>query len=200
MPLVYFHAVMPGRYLAVWPVFIVGDEPEALRFLVQAEDAEGILGGASSGGQLGGASPTGGSLDRGYATRRMKQRLHQRGFREIVLAAYREQCAMCRLRHRDLLDAAHIVPDSEGGLPEVPNGISLCKIHHAAFDRRVLGVRPDDYRIHVRPDVLREIDGPMLRHGLQELQGNKLWVPRSPGKKPDPERLRWHWERFQRAS
>jgi len=30
VPLIYFHGVVPGRYLAVWPVFIVGDEPENL--------------------------------------------------------------------------------------------------------------------------------------------------------------------------
>ena len=43
-----------------------------------------------------------------YITSAVRQRLHQRGFRERVLAAYREQCALCRLHHRELLDAAHV--------------------------------------------------------------------------------------------
>jgi len=199
VPLVYLHGHVSGRYHVEWPVWIVGDEPARLRFHVQAEALPAELGGASLGGPRLGADAEGDPLVRAYATRAMKQRLHQRGFRERVLAAYHEQCAMCRLRHRKLLDAAHIVPDSEGGPPEVPNGIALCKIHHAAFEVHVLGVRPDDHCIHVRPDVLREIDGPMLQHGLQELQGQKLWVPRTPGKRPDPEHLRRQWEVFQRA-
>ncbi len=50
---------------------------------------------------------------------------------------------MCRLKHVDLLDAAHILSDSDGGQPVVTNGLSLCKIHHAAYDRGIVGVRPD---------------------------------------------------------
>ena len=38
MPLIYFHGVVPGKYLAVWPVFIVGDIPEKLTFKVAADD------------------------------------------------------------------------------------------------------------------------------------------------------------------
>jgi putative restriction endonuclease len=69
---------------------------------------------------------------------------------------------MCRLRHTPLLDAAHILPDrDERGNPEIPNGLSLCKIHHSAYDVGILGVDPD-CRIHLRSDVLEEHDGPML--------------------------------------
>ena len=57
---------------------------------------------------------------RSYAMREFRQRLHQNAFRERVLIAYRDQCALCRLRHRELLDAAHIIPDNEpGGEPVV---------------------------------------------------------------------------------
>ncbi len=38
------------------------------------------------------------------------------------------------------LEAAHILADSEGGTPIVPNGISLCRIHHGAFDHLILGI------------------------------------------------------------
>ena len=104
-------------------------------------------------------------------------RLHQASFSERVLDAYRTHCAMCRLKHRELLDAAHIIPDSNpDGRPEVSNGLSLCKIHHAAFDRGIIGVRPD-YVIEVREDVLREIDGPMLKNGLQALHNSELLLP-----------------------
>ena len=71
-----------------------------------------------------------------------------------------------------LLDAAHIVGDRrhERGDPMVPNGLAMCKIHHAAFDTNILGIRPDRV-VEIRSDILEEHDGPMLRHGLQELHG-----------------------------
>ena len=73
------------------------------------------------------------------------------------------------------MDAAHITPDSaERGEPIVSNGLALCKIHHAAFDRNILGISPD-YQVHIRQDILEEEDGPMLKHGIQEMQGRSLF-------------------------
>src|ERR1041384_3036364 len=84
--------------------------------------------------------------------------LISRAFRERVLEAYRYQCSFCRLRHEQLLDAAHIIGDTEAqGEPVVRNGLSLCKLHHAAFDNHFVGLRPD-YVLEVRPDILRERD------------------------------------------
>ncbi len=42
---------------------------------------------------------------------------------------------------------------------------------------RILCVTPPDYVIQVRGDVLREEDGPILRHGLQELDGARILLP-----------------------
>lgn len=72
-----------------------------------------------------------------------------------------------RPQHRELLDAAHITGDPQPhGLQIATNGLALCKIHHAAYDTNVLGIRPDVVvQIHER--LLTEIDGPMLLHGLQ---------------------------------
>ena len=50
----------------------------------------------------------------------------------------------------------------------MPNGISLCKIHYASYDNFILGISPD-YEINVCDDVLNEIDGPMLKYGIQSL-------------------------------
>jgi putative restriction endonuclease len=120
----------------------------------------------------------------------------QRTFRERVLEAYREQCALCRLRHIELLEAAHIRPDSDPeGEPIVSNGLALCKLHHAAFDRNILGIRPD-YVVEIRVDILEEIDGPMLRHGLQEMHGSKLVVPRRQEHRPDPAALEFRYSAF----
>ena len=122
LPLAYFHRILPGKYLAVWPAFVVGDAPERLTFSVDLAAAESNL-----------LAPVewqavGSEVRREYAIVEVKRRLHQGEFRERVLRAYRHQCALCRLRHEVLLDAAHIIPDSEpDGAPEVNNGLALCR-------------------------------------------------------------------------
>lgn len=134
VPLINFHSIVPGKYLSVWPVFIIEDDPGSLSFTLAADDASSIqhyLIGENtymvSEGQE--------YAKRNYITSAVKNRLHQKSFRERVLQAYKEQCAFCRLKHIQLLDAAHIISDSEElGDPIVSNGLSLCKIHHAAFD------------------------------------------------------------------
>lgn len=189
-PLIYFHGVIPGKYLAIWPVYIVGDDPDSLTFTVAAdhqyevdwESAESMV-------------QDDASNRRAYITSTVRQRLHQRGFREKVIAAYQSQCAFCKLKHIELLDASHIVPDEEEGPPTVDNGLALCKIHHTAFDRYLLGVTPD-YEIKVREDILNEHDGPMLRHGLQELHNEKIILPNSKDARPNQEYLEWRYERF----
>lgn len=198
IPLVYFHGIKPGKYLAIWPVYIVGDNPARLTFTVAADIEETIL--DSVKGVNPDIKPSNKVyIQRKYITREVKQRVHQNVFREIVLNAYKEQCAICRLRHRELLDAAHIIPDSdEMGEPIVNNGLSLCKIHHAAFDRSFLGVSPD-YEIFVREDLLAEHDGPMLKHGIQEMHGRKIILPNKKSDLPDRARLSAKFEEFIKA-
>jgi putative restriction endonuclease len=139
-------------------------------------------------------------IRREYVTATFPRRLHQQAFREQVLEAYREQCSLCRLRHRELLDAAHIVADAEDeGDPVVSNGLALCKLHHAAFDSFFLTVRPD-YTIEVRRSILDESDGPMLLHGLKQMHDQPIQLPRSHADRPDQARLESRYERFLRAS
>ena len=129
----------------------------------------------------------------------VRQRNDQQAFRERVVAAYRSQCAMCRLRHASLLDSAHIVPDSEEGEPKVSNGLALCKLHHAAFDSFLVSVTPD-YDIQVRASVLEEEDGPMLEHGLKGLQGAIIELPNRMSEHPDRNSLARHFEKFRTAA
>jgi putative restriction endonuclease len=77
----------------------------------------------------------------------------------------------------------------------VPNGLSMCKIHHAVFDANILGVRPD-LVLEIREDILDEVDGPMLRHGLQEMHGGKLRVPRKTELQPNPDYLDVRYSAF----
>jgi len=194
VPLVYFFAVAKGFYQAVKPVYVTGDNRQSLTFTVMA-DVSGDFASSLSAGNLE-EDPPQTELRRRYITAAVQQRLHQAAFRERVLKAYRVHCAMCRLKHRDLLDAAHITADADpDGLPKVSNGLSLCKIHHAAYDRGILAVRPD-YVIEVRRDILSEVDGPMLKYGLQALHGSNLLLPRRPEDRPSAEALERRYQAF----
>ncbi|MBI4527465.1 MAG: HNH endonuclease [Deltaproteobacteria bacterium] len=200
LPLIYFHGIVRGRYLATWPVFIVEDNPEQLFFSVAVDDAShvGLPAERHDGSALVGEDTD--MARRIYITATVRQRLHQRAFRERVLDAYRRQCAFCRLRHEELLDAAHIIADAEPkGEPLVPNGLSLCKLHHAAFDRHFLGLRPD-YILEVRSDILREHDGPTLVHAIQALHGRSITLPRQSALQPSRELLEIRYTRFREAS
>ena len=188
VPLIYFIGIGRGRYLTIFPVFIVDDDPRALTFKVLADDSSAIS-----------IEPQVNDADDGrrrYITAEVRVRLHQRDFREKVLRAYKEQCACCRLRHLELLDAAHIVSDTdEGGEALISNGISLCKLHHAAFDSNILGIRPD-YVIEIKKEIMEEEDGPVLRYGLQGLHQTLLTLPLSKSSYPDPQRLEVRYEEF----
>ena len=161
IPLIYFHGVIPGKYLAVWPVYVISDDTSNLTFKVAVDELSALDRRDEYN------APEENVLKRAYITSEVRVRLHQRGFRERVLTAYRSQCAFCKLKYGELLDAAHIIPDNEpDSRPTIDNGLALCKLHHAAFDSFMISVNPD-YIIHVRRDVLEEEDGPMLQHGLK---------------------------------
>jgi putative restriction endonuclease len=190
LPLIYLHGVVPGKYLAAWPVYVVGDDPPNLVFTVAVDDAIRAVAATTSGTTAEDAAR------RVYVTTSVRVRLHQRAFRERVLEAYKRQCALCRLKHEELLDAAHIVPDSEPrGEPLVRNGLALCNLHHAAFDRYFIAVRPD-YTIEVRADILAENDGPTLRHAIQGLHKGQIQLPTRSELRPDKELLEIRYARF----
>jgi putative restriction endonuclease len=163
-PVVYFCTLARGQYWVVAPAFVT-DDPAARMVALDAglpvQDMQ--PGGLVSPPDL-----------RAYATREARYRLHQQRFKLDVMRAYRHRCAICTLRERELVQAAHIVPDTETeGVAAVVNGIALCAIHHLAFDRNLLGIDPEGV-VHIADRLLREIDGPMLRTGLQGFHGGSI--------------------------
>lgn len=188
LPVIWFVGVAPGRYEPIYPVYVVGDDPGRLEFTLALDESQRLL-------MAPGFVMT--EQQKSYAMRTTKQRLHQKVFRSQVLLAYATKCAICRLKHPELLDAAHILPDSHpNGMPIVPNGLTLCKIHHAAFDNKIIGVRPD-YSLHVRPDVLEEVDGWMLKGGIQGVHNTSLAViPTVRKARPSVDRLEERYAEF----
>lgn len=175
-PLLWFRQQENGRYVP-YRIFIIDDYPDQGYCFISPDLS------------LTHALQSESLIERRYAERLMKQRLHQPAFRARVISAYETRCAICQLRHGRLLDAAHITADNdENTSTSVTNGISLCKIHHAAYDANIIGI-DSDYQVHVREDILEEVDGPMLQHGIKEMDQRELWVPGQVRERPDRDRL-----------
>lgn len=189
LPMLWFVGVASGIYLARYPVYIAREEPRDHQFVVALDEwqrsnsiEESVLGVMED--------------SRAYAERITNSRLHQPLFRARVLEAYKNRCAICRLPRASLLDASHILSDThKAGLPVVPNGLALCKIHHASYDQNLIGIRPD-LTLEVSKEILQLDDGPILRYGLQELRGKSITVPQRRDSHPDPERLAIRFQEF----
>src|ERR1017187_4448984 len=189
IPIIYFLGIAPGRYEAMLPAFISGWDSRALKarvaFGIPDQDA---------------LAPPENALERRYALRAVKQRLHQASFREAVISAYNGRCALSGLPEPLLLDAAHIIADNDKlfGQPVVPNGIPLSTIHHAAFDAHLIGIDAD-YRIHVSDRLLRRKDGPLLE-ALKGLDQGRIHLPARLKDRPDRDRLAARYEIFKEAA
>jgi putative restriction endonuclease len=184
IPVIYFLGIAPGRYKAMIPAFISGWDGSALKARVAFGTGYGAL------------APPQDAAERRYALREVQQRLHQASFREAVISAYGGRCALSGLPEPTLLDAAHIIADSDEqfGQPLISNGIPLSKIHHAAFDAHLIGIDPD-FGLHVSERLMIQRDGPMLE-ALKGLHGGILRRPDRAQDWPDRDRLSLRFERF----
>ena len=102
IPVIYFLGIAPERHQAMLPTFITGWARKALKARVAfgMPDQETL-------------APPESALERCYALRAVKQRLHQSSFREAVITAYDGRCALSGLPEPLLLDAAPIVSDTD---------------------------------------------------------------------------------------
>lgn len=191
VPLIYFMGVAPGQLVIVAPVYVTSDDPAARAVTLEI------------GLPLADTTPAGlvSPPDvRAYALGDVRIRLHQQRFRINVLRAYRERCAICALKEPALVQAAHIIEDrSPEGIAAVINGIALCAIHHLAYDRNLLGIDPEGV-VHIAGRLLNEVNGPMLKTGLQGFHGHSIVLPRRAADRPDPVRLQTRFERFVAAA
>jgi putative restriction endonuclease len=188
VPLVYFIGTRANWYRPEYPAFVEADYPTERSVLISFGEMRGPL-------EEREPIHIGDPIERRYVVRLVKQRIHQAQFRGAVLPAYRDSCAICTLKEIRLLDAAHIVGDAEErGEPLVTNGLSLCSIHHRAFDENLVGISPDR-DVHVSRRLLDDEDGPMLEL-LKGFHGRRIVVPASRRLQPDASRLAARFERF----
>lgn len=191
-PIIYFKGYEPGLYSILSPCFVTNDDPDAGVVRVELGMAEVDF------DRLARGLPD--EVERRYAIRQAKQRLHQGQFRTIVLRAYQERCTICRLKEASLLNASHILPDRDRrGEASVRNGLSLCVIHHEAYDRDLIAVTPD-YRVKLTRRLLEDEDGPMLEQGLKAFHESPIHLPRRAQDHPSAEFLEERLTRFERAA
>ena len=101
----------------------------------------------------------------------IKRKYRQHDFRNRVLSAYNHRCAMCGIQLR-LVEAAHILPVAhETSNDDTTNGISLCSLHHKAFDNNLISFN-EQYEVEVSK---REVDGlaaKNLSEGISDFRQN----------------------------
>ena len=121
------------------------------------------------------------------------QRPRDAAFRQAVLKAYCERCAVCEFSVRlegtvVAVEAAHIRWHNHAGPAVVRNGLALCSLHHRLFDRGAFGL---DEGLVIRMSARTE--GPGWRESLGRFDGARLpVVPTMNEERPAPEFLRWH--------
>jgi hypothetical protein len=120
-------------------------------------------------------------------TRAAKTRPNQLRFKFQVFQRYGAACAVCGLDVREMLEAAHIIPDEDEGPDDSRNGLVLCRNHHRAYDCGLFLIEPDTLALRVRESV--SVDSlAITRTSFQHLS-----------RKPHPEALRWRWDNAKRS-
>lgn len=131
-----------------------------------------------------------------------KSRLRKRGFRQAVIEIYGYRCCVCGLKLcapdkiQWEVQAAHIIPHSYFGKDDVWNGLSLCRLHHWAFD---VGL----FSFNEKFKLISSLNSKALKndHGmifdfcfLDHLKESNcfLMLPKTKNHRPDVTAINWH--------
>jgi putative restriction endonuclease len=114
-------------------------------------------------------------------------------FRKEVLRAYNYKCAICSfdLRVDDIsmgLEAAHIKWKQFKGPCDIQNGLSLCALHHKAFDRGAIAIA-EDYTVIISSALN---GGDWMKRLFFDFEGKAIELPRAKQMKPAGTFLQWH--------
>ena len=108
----------------------------------------------------------------------VKQRRGQEYFRDAVLNNFGGRCGVSGLAIRELLTASHILPWSSS--PEerlnVRNGLSLSRLHDAAFDRGLIAF-DDEFRLLLSPRIKADLSQCSVAENFGAYSGEPLQIP-----------------------
>jgi len=112
-------------------------------------------------------------------------------FKSIVYDAYNNKCAMCSIG-LELIEAAHIIPHShEKGTDEIGNGISLCALHHTAYDRSLIYF-DTEFNILINTTKMEYLEKVGLDSGFRKFQAlafDKIQLPTNHTLRPNIENI-----------
>jgi len=107
--------------------------------------------------------------DRKEVVSAIKRKYRAADFRSRVLSAYGHRCAMCGVQ-LDLVQAAHILPvAAEGSTDQTSNGVSLCSLHHTAFDMALVSF-DETYKVEVSSAAISELEARRLLEGQRKFE------------------------------
>ena len=113
-------------------------------------------------------------------------------FRDQVVSAYEQRCAVTRVQLR-LIDAAHIHPvGAEGSTDSVRNGLCLAPTYHRAFDRGLIYLT-SDLKMRLNADRVAKLGAQNLAGGLdyfRQYLEQEIFLPANPEQRPAVDYIR----------
>lgn len=118
----------------------------------------------------------------------------EREFREAVLSAYGNSCALTgfSLKYQDVycgIEAAHICWPQAGGNDDVSNGISMSTLHRKLFHLGLFTINDDDYTVYIATEAFENKESEM---SLSQLHGKRITLPQNRKYWPSKKALSWH--------
>ena len=186
-PLVYFRALAPGQYWVVAPMFVTADDPAARMVVlepglpVQDMQPGGLVSPPTCAPTRPARRATGCTSSASSSTSCAPTATAARSARCASASSSRPRTSSPTPRPRA---SPRWSTASRCARSTTSRSTATC----SASTPRASSTSPDR--------LLREIDGPMLRTGLQGFHGGSIAVPRRPQDRPDPHRLELRFERF----
>jgi len=121
-------------------------------------------------------------------------------FRQQVLFAYGNRCAVTRLQLR-LVDAAHILPvGADGSADHVINGVALSPTYHRAFDAGLIYL-DDRHHMRINEAQLHVLERINLAGGVDTFRAplGQIFLPPDPNQRPSQDFIR-RANRFRRIT
>ncbi len=116
------------------------------------------------------------------------QRQGQAEFRRQLLAVYDGCCPITGCDAEPALQAAHIIPYQGIDTNHLANGLPLRADIHALFDRHLLSIHPESYKIVLAPELAKTC--------YRDLAGQALTLPSNEAVLPNQEALTQHYNCF----
>jgi putative restriction endonuclease len=110
-----------------------------------------------------------------------RQRPGQRLFKLKVIQRYGPRCPLSGVTVPEMLEAAHLVPDADGGVTDPRNGVLMNAALHRAFDAGLFAIHPETYSVVTRPGL-----------SLADLGINVTTIA-DLHKKPHPDAIEWRY-------